>query len=142
MAKIYQKGAPVSLGAHFTSVNFDCHCKRQECSITLVDERLPPALDLLWDKVGPFKIDSGFRCKAHNAEVGGEKGSKHLDGQAADCKSLEKKPGKEIAAAAETIPDFKAGGIGTYPTFAHCDVREDGPARWRGGTKLSLIAAC
>lgn len=142
MVRTYQKGVSVPFGSHFHSTDFDCHCKRSNCTETLIDDNLPAALDLLWDCAGPFKIDSGYRCMAHNAEVGGAPHSQHPQGKAADCKSTEGKTGKEMATHAETVSNFQAGGIGTYPTFAHCDVRENGPARWKSGTKLSTIVPC
>lgn len=142
MEQIFAKGLSVPLSTHFSSTHFDCHCKRQECEITIVDSELPEALESLWDIIGPFKIDSGFRCLDHNTQVGGQPHSKHTLGQAADCKSLSGKPGAEMAVAAEKVTEFQNGGIGTYGMWVHLDVRQDGPARWKGGTKLSLIVAC
>lgn len=142
MVRTYQKGVSVPCGSHFHSTDFDCHCKRPTCTKTLIDDDLVTSLDLLWNSAGPFKIDSGYRCPAHNAEVGGARNSKHPQGEAADCKSLQGKTGKEIADVAETVPNFYTGGIGIYPTFAHCDTRKDGPARWKSGTKLSTIVPC
>ncbi len=141
MAQLFAKGLSVPLSAHFSSTNFDCHCKRQDCDITLVDEKLPAALENLWDIVGPFKIDSGYRCVEHNTQVGGQPHSKHTLGEAADCKSVANKPGSEMAMAAEKIPEFQSGGIGTYPTFVHVDVRGT-PARWKSGLKASQIIPC
>jgi len=120
----FKKYVSRRLSKYFTSTDFDCKCTRHTCKKTLVDEKLAPALDLLWEKAGPFRIDSGFRCQEHNTEVGGEKGSKHMLGQAADCRSFLGKTGYQMALIAETIPAFENGGIGTYNTFAHCDVRE------------------
>ena len=39
-----------------------------------------------------------------------------------------------IAKVAQTIPTFRAGGIGRYPErgHVHLDVRRDGPYRWVG----------
>ncbi len=34
---------------------------------------------------GAIKVNSGFRCKIHNAEVGGVETSLHTKGRAADC---------------------------------------------------------
>lgn len=138
---VYKKGTAVSVSANFTSIDFDCHCKRPECAETIIHPALPPALDVLWGIVGPFKIDSGYRCPAHNAEIGGAKDSEHPLGKASDCKSLNGKAGPEMAAAAEHVPQFYSGGIGTYPTFAHCDVRS-WQARWKSGIKSSLIIPC
>lgn len=141
MVQTFAKGLSVPLTEHFASTDFDCHCRRPACELTLIDPALPPALETLWAITGPFKIDSGFRCEKHNEEIGGAPSSQHTQGRAADCKSLVGKSGIEMAAAAELVPQFHNGGIGIYFAFAHLDTR-DGKARWKGGSKLSLIAPC
>lgn len=52
-------------------------------------------------------------------------------GRAVDIK-IEGMTGAEIASAAEKVYHFQRGGIGTYETFVHLDVRTEGPARWKG----------
>lgn len=125
----FKKGENISCGKHFVSKDFDCHCLRPECNFTLHDDNLNAALDALWAFSGPFKIDSGYRCEAHNKEVGGVNNSQHLLGKAADCRSLRSYNGNLMARYAEEVPEFANGGIGIYPHFAHCDVRK-GRARW------------
>jgi uncharacterized protein YcbK (DUF882 family) len=88
-------------------------------------------LENLRARVGtPLVILSGYRCPAHNQAVGGASLSQHVQGLAADVASKAKTPAA-IAKAAEAIPQFKAGGIGTYKTWVHVDVRRNGPARWK-----------
>lgn len=141
MVQNYAKGDSTPFGKNFRVSNFDCQCSRSSCTYTLLDDDLAPALDLLWEIVGPFKIDSGFRCQAHNAEIGGVSDSQHTQGKASDCKSLTGKNGSQVAQAAERVPAFHAGGIGTYLTFAHCDIR-GWMARWKSGLKPSQIIPC
>lgn len=129
MVRIYQKGRMSFLSEHFVSTNFDCHCIRPECTTTLIDDMLFPALEKLRELAGPFVIDRGYSCPAHNAEVGGVPGSQHPKGKAADCKSTRGLSGSALAVFAEQVPVFAKGGIGTYPTFCHVDVRGY-PARW------------
>lgn len=129
MTKKYTKGECEYVSAHFTSIDLDCKCTRPECKETLVDEDLCEALDLLWEESGPFKINSGFRCASHNAEIGGEKNSQHLLGKAADCQSLTGLSGNALARYAEEVYLFQNGGIGIAATWVHLDVR-DVPARW------------
>lgn len=128
MVITYNKGHKVPISANFNSTDFDCHCKRDDCQQTDISTVLVQALETLRSLAGGFTIDSGFRCPAHNAEVGGAAGSQHLLGLAADCRSATF-DGAEMARRAEGVPSFLFGGIGTYDAFAHCDVRGH-KARW------------
>ena len=74
-------------------------------------------------------INSAYRTPGHNKEVGGKSYSQHLYGMAADIKVAGIEP-KEVAAYANTLMPNK-GGIGTYKTFVHVDVRET-KKRWNG----------
>lgn len=73
-------------------------------------------------------ITSAYRTPGKNKAVGGQAYSQHLYGRAADIKVKGVSP-KKVAAYAETI--LKKGGIGTYSTFVHVDVRGT-KARWKG----------
>ena len=89
-------------------------------------------LQVLRDEVKkPIKITSGYRPAQHNAKIGGAKSSRHITGQAADFK-IEGYTPKQVAAVIEKlIADgrMKQGGIGTYSTWTHYDVRGT-QARW------------
>lgn len=74
-------------------------------------------------------ITSAYRTPTKNKAVGGETYSQHLYGKAADIKVKDVTP-KNVSAYAETLLKNK-GGIGTYATFTHVDVRET-KARWQG----------
>ena len=74
-------------------------------------------------------ITSAYRTPGKNKAVGGETYSQHLYGLAADIKVNGVTP-KKVAAYAETLLKNK-GGIGTYSTFVHIDVRST-KARWKG----------
>jgi zinc D-Ala-D-Ala carboxypeptidase len=128
----YEKGAKSAVSKRFNSDAFDCHCSNPECKYTFVDTLLCDCLDLLWELAGPFKINSGFRCEAHNAAIGGAKGSYHMKGLAADCQSLKGYNGSAMAVYADQILPFCNGGIGKYFTWVHVDVRK-GRARWSQG---------
>lgn len=74
-------------------------------------------------------ITSAYRTPGKNKAVGGTTYSQHLYGRAADIKVKGIAP-KKVSAYAETLLKNK-GGIGTYATFTHVDVRET-KARWQG----------
>ncbi len=115
------------LSRNFSKWEFRCPCG---CGQVRVDSRLIEALQILRDRIGlPIEISSGYRCRKHNADVGGVPDSQHLLGHAADIVVQGLHPDC-VATIAETIPAFKNGGIGRYDTFTHLDVREDGPDRW------------
>lgn len=74
-------------------------------------------------------ITSAYRTPAKNKAVGGETYSQHQYGRAADIKVKGITP-KKVAAYAEKLLPNK-GGIGTYSTFTHVDVRST-KSRWKG----------
>ena len=95
-------------------------------------QELAKNLQVLRDEVKkPIKITSGYRSPEHNAKVGGAKSSKHITGEAADLK-IEGYTPKQVAAVIEKLiaaGKMKQGGIGTYSTWVHYDVRGTA-ARW------------
>ena len=89
-------------------------------------------LQVLRDEVKkPIKITSGYRPAEYNAKIGGAKSSKHIIGQAADFKIDGYTP-KQVAAIIEKLiaaGKMKEGGLGTYRTWTHFDIRGT-KARW------------
>jgi len=121
----------MNLTKNFKESEFRC----KHCGDIFIDYRLPQALQKLRDLVNePIYITSGYRCKVHNKNVGGEKDSQHLLGKAADIYT-EKTSIQDLYKLAETIPEFANGGIGIYPEkrggkgILHVDVRGK-KARW------------
>tara|TARA_R110000765_G_scaffold288882_3_gene385097 strand:- start:483 stop:743 length:261 start_codon:yes stop_codon:yes gene_type:complete len=79
----------------------------------------------------PIRINSAYRCPTHNANIGGAKHSKHLEGLAADIDVMGAEA-KVVADIVEQLMESGAipnGGLGRYKTFTHVDIRF-GPARW------------
>jgi len=69
---------------NFTRDEFACGCG---CGFDDIDPLLVSALQRLRDEVQrPVVVNSGCRCKSHNAAVKGSKSSQHLRGKAADIK--------------------------------------------------------
>ena len=77
----------------------------------------------------PVTITSAYRTPGKNKAVGGEAYSKHLYGMAADIKVSGISPSKVSTYAEKLLPN--TGGIGTYSTFTHIDVRKT-KSRWNG----------
>ncbi len=114
---------------HFKYSEFRCKC----CGELHPDGDKPPKLllDFLENIRAhfgkPVHINSGYRCPAHNAEVGGASKSQHMAGTAADCWIDGVSPDLVHAYADELIGS--SGGVGKYPGFTHIDVRGY-RARW------------
>jgi hypothetical protein len=70
---------------------------------------------------GPVGINSGLRSPTHNANEGGELDSQHLKAKAVDIGKAGKKTPKEVQAWAHQR--LKVGGVGSYGTFTHMDIR-------------------
>ena len=69
---------------NFERDEFICPCG---CWFDDIDPLLVSALQRLRDEVQrPVRINSGCRCRSHNAAVKGSKSSQHLRGKAADIK--------------------------------------------------------
>lgn len=87
-------------------------------------------LDEARDLAGvPFRINSGFRTKAHNAKVGGEPNSSHTRGFAADIHAPDG-PNKFKILKACIMIGFQR--IGVYRNFIHvdCDPSLPTPTFW------------
>ena len=118
----------MNLSPHFTRREFACHCG---CGFDDVDPRLIDGLETLRAALGgrPVTVNSGCRCKAHNAaQPGSSANSQHVLGKAADIVVRGVSP-EIVASVAKNIAVFAEGGIGIYDTFTHVDVRM-GRGRW------------
>lgn len=97
-------------------------------------------LDILREECGfKIKVESGFRTPKHNASVGGESGSAHLTGEAADLVCINSRTRYMMLVNAFRL-GFKRIGIGD--TFIHLDdsLTLDQQVVWLypPGTKKSL----
>lgn len=72
----------------------------------------------------PFKINSGYRCAAHNRAVGGKPKSDHRTGEGADIACMTGKNRFLIVDALLTV-GIKRIGIGKE--FVHAGNRDDNP---------------
>lgn len=96
--------------------------------------RLCAQLEALRADLGePIVVNDMYRTAAHNAAVGGEPGSQHLLGKAADIRVAGLSPAALHARIEALIATgrIQEGGLGLYSGFVHYDVRGH-HARWNG----------
>ena len=127
----------MKLTKNFSLSEFECKCG---CDMPKFVKpnilELAENLQILRDEIGRLDLTNAYRCKEHNADVGGSTSSQHLLGKAADIKSKTLNP-KEVAEGVDDLMKseaFKIGGIGIYNTFTHVDIRGY-RARWSKTTK-------
>ncbi len=117
---------------HFKKAEFACKCGKY-CNgyPEDIDLKMVKYADAIRERIGkPIPINSGLRCKTHNANVGGVSNSQHLYGTAADLGCPAGTTPKKMAAIAEEIMG-NTGGIGIYSWGIHIDSRKT-KSRWNG----------
>jgi uncharacterized protein YcbK (DUF882 family) len=117
---------------YFKKSEFKCKCgKYCDGYPAEVDLEMVKIADVIRERIGkPIIVNSGVRCKQHNANVGGAVASQHLEGKAADLACPSGSTPAEMAAIAEELmPNH--GGIGVYSWGIHIDPREE-KSRWNG----------
>jgi uncharacterized protein YcbK (DUF882 family) len=120
------------LSKNFSRWEFACHGDHCCDHSAPVHPALVAGLQSLRETIErPLTISSGFRCRKHNRAIHGSKDSQHCLGMAADIEVPESLTADELAQIAQLIPAFYRGGIGTYATWIHVDVRDSGPVRWQ-----------
>ena len=134
MVKSYKRSEKVQLSKNFRLDEFKCKCGK--CDPILLDEKLVELLQKIRDHFGKsVNVNSGYRCPSHNAspKVGGNPGSHHMKGMAADIR-VEGVTPAEVAKYAESIGIQR---IGLYDTFVH--IGSD-PSRhfWKGHESIPV----
>lgn len=121
------KDGNTKLSANFKVREFAC---TDGSDPIFIDTELVKVLQKVRNHFGKsVTINSAYRTPTKNKAVGGETYSQHLYGKAADIKVNGVTP-KKVAEYANTLLPNK-GGIGTYQTFTHIDVRAT-KSRWNG----------
>lgn len=112
-----------TLSAHFSYREFACHCggtyAADGCDGILAHPVLVRGLEDLRVGVirGPLVLASGYRCRRHNADVGGAVQSQHLYGAAADIT-----PTQRLSVVRER-KTFSGIGVTAGGMVRHVDVR-------------------
>ena len=118
---------------YFRRSEFKCKCGGRFCDgyPAEIDMNMVKIADQIREKIGkPLTINSGLRCKTHNANVGGVSNSQHLYGNAADLGCPSGCTPAHMASIAEDIIG-DTGGIGIYSWGIHIDTRST-KSRWNG----------
>ena len=106
---------------YFTDKELACPC----CGQNKMDNKFSNKLDRARGYANiPFVITSGYRCPAHNEEVGGSKTSSHLKGIAVDIAINNPIQRCKIFLALLSV-GFSRFGIGK--NFIHVDIDPDKP---------------
>ena len=104
---------------YFKDSEFACKCG---CSGNIKPELLEK-LHRAREIAGvPFVITSGYRCKEHNAKIGGSPTSSHLKGLAVDIRISNQNDGKILKAL--YCAGFNRVGIDEN-SFIHVDIDSD-----------------
>jgi uncharacterized protein YcbK (DUF882 family) len=108
---------------HFKVAEFACKCG---CGFNIIDQRIMDMAEIIRLALGvPVHVNSGCRCKKHNAAVGGTDGSFHTKGLAADlsCSLGAKKLFAVVAdlKARGKLPDLEYAILYIKKDFVHID---------------------
>lgn len=117
---------------YFKRSEFACKCGKY-CNgyPAEIDMKMVKIADAIRERIRkPISVNSGLRCKTHNANVGGVSNSQHLYGTAADLGCPIGCTPSQMASIAEEIMG-NTGGIGIYSWGIHIDTRST-KSRWNG----------
>lgn len=134
MIKKFESGDKSQLSPHFNVQEFRCKCGKEHeilLSMELVDK-----LEKLYSALNCSKIivTSGYRCTAHDKNLGGNGSRQHTKGTAADicCYGQDGQPisSKIVCCTAQDIGFGGIANIDTSYQYTHVDVRTG--SKWYG----------
>lgn len=134
MIKKFESGDKSQLSPHFNVQEFKCKCGKEH--EILLSTELVDKLEKLYSALNCSKIivTSGYRCTAHDKNVGGNGSGQHTKGNAADicCYGQDGQPiSSKIVCC--TAQDIGFGGIANITAdyqYTHVDVRTG--SKWYG----------
>ena len=126
----------MKLTNNFSKSEFECK-SGQDMPLDVLEnvKLLAIQLQKIREYVGkPIRINSAYRSEAHNQAIGGVKTSQHILGKAADITIDTFTPDEVVSIIEnmltnEMLGGFYIGGLGSYNTFTHIDIR-DKKSRW------------
>lgn len=134
MSKTYEYSDNTQLSPHFNISEFRCKCGKEH--ETLNNPELIEKLEKLFTALNCSKIivTSGYRCAAHDKNVGGSGTGQHTLGNAADicCYGQDGQPisSKVVCCKAQDIGFTGIANITAAYQYTHVDVRTNG--KWYG----------
>ena len=134
MSKSYEYSDKTQLSPHFNISEFRCKCGKEH--ETLNNPELIEKLEKLYAALNCSKIivTSGYRCAAHDKNVGGSGNGQHTLGNAADicCYGQDGRPisSKIVCCKAQDIGFRGIANITAAYIYTHVDVRDKG--KWYG----------
>ncbi len=145
MIKNYKSMDNTQITAHFNVREFCCKCGGNHD--TKIDPDLADKLEKLHKALNCSKIiiNSGYRCAAHDKNVGGSGTGQHVCGTAADIVCYDSKnrviSSKIVCCAAQDIGFGGIANIDSAYTATHVDVRSSN--FWKGDeTITSSYSVC
>lgn len=122
-----------ALTKNFSLEEFKCNDGTQVPEEYMANvQSLANNLQVLRDEIGmPIHITSGYRSPKYNKRVSKAKSSQHILAKAADVQVEGVAPEEVHTTILRLIAQgkMKQGGVGSYSTFTHYDIRGYG-ARW------------
>jgi hypothetical protein len=116
-------------GPHFSDSELQCrgtNCSADRlhgCGVNGCQQSLVEALERFRELAGkPVLVNDAYRCKIHNAEVGGVGKSEHMEGLAADIR-VEGLTAGELERIALKIHEIRGIGRADHKKYLHIDVR-------------------
>ena len=134
MIQKYEFNDTTQLSPHFNVKEFRCKCGKEHQ--TLISDELIEKLEKLYAALNCSKIivTSGYRCAAHDKNVGGSGTGQHTLGNAADicCYGQDGQPisSKVVCCKAQDIGFRGIANITAAYIYTHVDVRPNG--KWYG----------
>lgn len=138
MIHTYKPTIDTKIAPHFTSNEFVCKCGSSHD--TKLDDDLVTKLEKLRTKLDCSKIiiNSGYRCSAHDKNVGGTGLGPHTKGVAADIKCYNKKgeviDSRTVCCAAQEVGFNGIANIDKNYNATHVDVDS---RKWYGDETVS-----
>lgn len=118
----FKKGDNLQITNHFNSSEFECPCNK--CTDQVIDDQLVNKLEELRVEYNSgIKITSGYRCPAHNIEVGGVPNSAHSSAIAADFQPIVMTVDELDKLYEMAYKKFDNIGDGRRLKFIHVDTR-------------------
>ena len=143
MIKTFKSTDKTQLTTHFNVSEFRCKCGGSHD--TKLDTDLSDKLEKLHTALNCLKIiiNSGYRCSAHDKNVGGSGTGQHVNGCAADIvcydKSGNRISSKKVCCAAQDLGFSGIANIDSTYTATHVDTRTSN--FWKGDEVITTASS-